>query len=78
VKVGALVIIPLERMSLTASVKSGGIRGYASLGPAGIAVLSRTGVDVLNERGERIPAESCLEKTRGLREAIAGAVRPAR
>jgi len=78
VTVGKLVIIPLERMSLAASGERGGIRGYASVGPAGVAVLSPTGLDVLNEKGERIPAETCLEKIRGLREAIAGAVRPAR
>jgi hypothetical protein len=76
VKVGAQVIIPLERMSLTASGKSGGLRGYAFLDPAGVAVLSRAGLEVLNERGERIPAEACLEKTRGLREAIISSLRP--
>ena len=75
-KVGELVIIPLERMSLTASGKSDGLRGYAFLYPAGVAVLSRAGVEVLNERGERVPTEACLEKTRGLREAITSSFRP--
>jgi len=68
-RVGDLVVIPLERMSIVASGGRAGIRGYVSLRPAGVAVLSSRGIDMLNERGERVPAEPYLENTEGLREA---------
>lgn len=68
-KVGDVVIIPLERISVTGGGGEG-IYGYASLRPLGVAVLSPEGVSVLNETGEPIPAESYLEEIEGLREAI--------
>lgn len=70
VRVGEVVIIPLEKMILTGSRGRGGIRGYASLVPAGVAVLSRGELHVLDEKGERITAEVSLMETSGLREAI--------
>ena len=70
VRIGEVIIIPLERMTLTGSRGSGGVRGYASLVPAGVAVLSRGELHVLDEKGERIPAEVSLKETSGLREAI--------
>lgn len=71
VKVGNIVIIPLERVSVAADGGEG-IYGYASLRPLGIAVLSPEGVSVLNETGERVPTESYLKEIEGLREAIDG------
>lgn len=71
VRIGEVVIIPLERMTLTGSRGRGGIRGYASLVPAGVAVISHGDVEVMNEMGERIPSEECLREITGLREAIA-------
>jgi len=71
-KVGDVVIIPLERVSINTSGGSKGIRGYASLRPLGIAVLSPGGIIVLNETGEHTPVESWLETIEGLREAITG------
>ena len=69
VKVGNIVIIPLERVSVAADGGEG-IHGYASLRPLGIAVLSPDGVSVLSETGEPVPTEPCLEEIEGLREAI--------
>ena len=69
VRVGEFVVIPLERMSIVAARGGDGIRGYVSLSPAGVAVLSSRGIDILNELGERVPAEDYLENTEGLQEA---------
>jgi hypothetical protein len=69
VKVGNVVIIPLEHLSVAANGGEG-IYGYASLRPLGIAVLTPEGVSVLNETGEPVPSDSYLEEVEGLREAI--------
>ena len=70
VKAGDVVLIPLERMRLAGEVTGGAVRGFAGLEPAGIAVLSRRGLVVLDEDGSLSPIFPLIDEVEGLRAAL--------
>ena len=67
---GSHILIPLERLRISGAAGGGALRGFCSIEPIGVAVLSREGMTILDREGSPAPVIPYLDDVEGLRETV--------